>query len=319
VAVATSIDPGPLLVLMGLVEANAILIASGAIRSASCRLEARGRLGPPLLVLVAGLLSAVLLNDAVVLQAAPMMWSLADTPESRRPLLLALLLAAVNVGSSIGPYGNPQDALILHHYNLGPHELLAFTLPAYTPILALLALAAYLAAPRSPGPGEAWECPPIHEGLASLGLGLVLLTTLAGLTGHEWIGPLAGTLAVLLLGLARRVDWPAIIVVGAAYIGARTVLGLLHLRPPTTPLETYEWGVLLSVAVSNVPATAALLGAPWRPLHLAVNLAGLVHPYSSMANMLGLRSAGARWRDVLLPGLAVAVPALLYGLILALH
>jgi Na+/H+ antiporter NhaD/arsenite permease-like protein len=131
-----------LLLLFSLMVVNASLASAGAFRLLAT-LMTRGTLGPKrllaLLVLSAGVLSALFLNDTVVLMLTPLV-----VRAARRlglpplPYLLGLALAA-NAGSVATVTGNPQNVLVAVGAGIGYGEFAARIGP-----VALLALAVTL-------------------------------------------------------------------------------------------------------------------------------------------------------------------------------
>lgn len=131
-----------LLLLFSLMVVNANLASAGAFRLLAT-LVTRGTLGPrrllALLVLSAGVLSALFLNDTVVLMLTPLV-----VRAARRlrlpplPYLLGLALAA-NAGSVATVTGNPQNVLVAVGAGIGYGEFAARLGP-----VALLALAVTL-------------------------------------------------------------------------------------------------------------------------------------------------------------------------------
>lgn len=131
-----------LLLLFSLMVVNASLASAGAFRLLAT-LVTRGTLGPKrllaLLVLSAGVLSALFLNDTVVLMLTPLV-----VRAARRlrlpplPYLLGLALAA-NAGSVATVTGNPQNVLVAVGAGIGYGEFAARLGP-----VALLALAVTL-------------------------------------------------------------------------------------------------------------------------------------------------------------------------------
>lgn len=131
-----------LLLLFSLMVVNASLASAGAFRLLAT-LVTRGTLGPgrllALLVLSAGVLSALFLNDTVVLMLTPLVVRAARCLRlPPLPYLLGLALAA-NAGSVATVTGNPQNVLVAVGAGIGYGEFAARLGP-----VALLALAVTL-------------------------------------------------------------------------------------------------------------------------------------------------------------------------------
>lgn len=131
-----------LLLLFSLMVVNASLASAGAFRLLAT-LVTRGTLGPrrllALLVLSAGVLSALFLNDTVVLMLTPLVVRAARRLQlPPLPYLLGLALAA-NAGSVATVTGNPQNVLVAVGAGIGYGEFAARLGP-----VALMALAVTL-------------------------------------------------------------------------------------------------------------------------------------------------------------------------------
>lgn len=120
-----SVNGEVLLLLFGLMVVNASLAGAGAFRLLTT-LVTRGTLGPrrllALLVMASGLLSALFLNDTVVLMLTPLVVRAAQRLGLRPlPYLLGLALAA-NAGSVATVTGNPQNVLVAVSAGIGYGE-----------------------------------------------------------------------------------------------------------------------------------------------------------------------------------------------------
>jgi Na+/H+ antiporter NhaD/arsenite permease-like protein len=284
------------------------------------------------LCLVAGGLSALLVNDTVCLMLTPLV--MAVTAEAKLPPLpyLLALASSSNIGGVVTYSGNPQNMIIGQTAAAaggpGPSfaAYLAVALPAG--ILCLVANAALLQAifrgvlPRGPLPPHAPERPALDRTLAAQGIGALLLFAGLALAGVSLAGA-AMTAAALLVIVARRVqprevlariDWPLllffaglfVVVQGLAHTGvlARAFAALAPAigRGDAVGDATFVGTtVLASNAVSNVPFV--LVAVHWVPslpdpawglvmLAFASTLAGNLTPFGSVANIIVLESAG---------------------------
>ena len=120
--VGAAVDPPTLLVLFGLMVVSAQLGHSGFYAECAARIV-RSQLTPPrllgLTILVAGGLSAVLVNDIVVFAMTPLLIAgLGRRGLDPRPFLLGRA-AASNAGSAATIIGNPQNILIATVADIG--------------------------------------------------------------------------------------------------------------------------------------------------------------------------------------------------------
>lgn len=321
-----------LLLLFGLMIVNAALAGAGVFRLLT-GLVTRGTIGPrrllALLVLSAGLLSALFINDTVVLMLTPLV-----VRAARRlrlpplPYLLGLALAA-NAGSAATLTGNPQNVLVAVEAGIGYATFVrhlgpvALTALAVTYAVLAVAFRRELAAARPP------SAPPAP--LAAVSRGRVWLygaVTLAMLVAFGAGMPVAlaamAAAAVLLLGhgrgasaLLRRVDFELLVLFAGLFVvvGALAETGLpsrwlLALLGGVTAPGAADLGRLatvtagLSTLVSNVPAVLILL--PALDLHalaarladrlaltvaMASTLAGNLTLMASVANLIVAESA----------------------------
>ena len=308
-----------------------------------------------LIVAAVGCLAAVFSNDVVCLAVAPV---LVEACARRRldpiPFLLALACAA-NVGSAATLIGNPQNMLVGQTLALPFVGYLAHAaLPTALGLVATWAVIALQSRGR-------WGAPPIRVGVATsapepipsfdrwqtakgLGVASGLLIAFLATSWPREIAALAGAGALLTsrklhsratLGL---VDWQLLVLFIGLFVvnGAFEQAGLpaeavAALRSSGVDLQRpaplFAATVLLSNAVSNVPAVMLLLPLA-RATHagpllaLASTLAGNLLLVGSIANLIVVDAAARRgveidWRrhartgvPVTLATLAIAAAAL---------
>src|SRR5262245_29357183 len=114
-AAFAAVDLGTLALLLGMMVLNANLRLGGFFGLVARKVAARARTPHQLLALVvaaSGLLSAVFLNDTIVLAMTPLVIELAAAASLPPVPLLVALVTAANVGSAATVVGNPQNMLI---------------------------------------------------------------------------------------------------------------------------------------------------------------------------------------------------------------
>lgn len=311
------------------------------------RFTSRGLLAA--VVFVAGGLSAVFTNDIVALVMAPLLVGLCgERGIPPVPVLLALA-CAVNVGSAATLVGNPQNILIGQSLDVpfGAYAAIAL-LPTLLGLILIWFLTVRfwkldpdpelvrprISAPSVEMPFDSWQT---AKGLSLAGL--VLLLFLFTSLPREAVGMSAAALILLsrrfhtreILGL---VDWElgvlflglfvvngALLDTGSAYQALSWLQGVgVDLSRPVT---LFLVAPVLSLAVSNVPATMLLLPAAQGPmagavLALSSTLAGNALIIGSVANFIVLEQGermGVRisWRQ----HAALGVPVTLGTLALA--
>lgn len=237
-------------------------------------------------MVVVAVLSALVLNDAVVLLFTPVLVRAARAMgTSPIPLLVGEALAA-NLGSSATPTGNPQNAAIASARDLG---FLEFTLPLL-PVAAIALLVGVVAAvaffwrdlrpspgprPRAPGP----EATISNRGMLAIAVAAVALALAGFLVGPAigvplWLAAFGAGLVALLLApaarvspvaLARRVDVGILVFFVGLFVLLETVRASGLLERLADALAGAGSGgfvvttAVLSNVVSNVPAVLLLL------------------------------------------------------------
>ena len=317
-----AIDFSTITLLLGMMLIVAHLRLSGFFTSVTAFIARRAR-GPLFLlgaiIVITGVLSAFLVNDAVCLMLAPLV---IETTKrlGRRPLpyLLALAMAS-NIGSVATITGNPQNMMIGSFSHL-PYVTFA---AALTPVAAmgLIALFAAIAAfhPRdffrANDPGSAALRPRLHPALLACALGATVLAIVgffAGIPPAE----VAIVLGALLLlypmkpqRVYREIDWSLLLLFVGLFIvlaGAEKVLLTPALREAVANAGLARVPVLTIIAavlsnlVSNVPAVLVLapflkgIAEPdraWLVLAMASTFAGNFTILGSVANLIVVEQA----------------------------
>jgi Na+/H+ antiporter NhaD/arsenite permease-like protein len=302
-----AVDIPTMALLFGLMIVSAQL-RLGGFYAALTRRIALARLSPAallaLVIAVAGLLSALLVNDIVCLAMAPI---LVEGCARRRlaplPFLLALACAS-NVGSAATLIGNPQNMLIGQTLQLRfAGYLLDAAVPAALGLGAVWLVVRWRVAGRwaAPGAGDdgnsgggggaggdgipAVQAPPLDRWQTAKGLAVLGALVLLFLLG-DWPRELLALGAAALLLLSRRmasartlalIDWPLLTLFAGLFIvnhalaeSGALARGTAALAGRGVDLSQPAWlfaaGALLSNLVSNVPAVMLLLPSATHPL-----------------------------------------------------
>ena len=340
-----AVDVATIALLFGLMVLSAQLAHAGFYAALTARLTAAA-IAPPLLlaglVLVAGVLSAVLVNDIVCLAMVPIVVEGCSARRlDPRPFLLGLA-AAANIGSAATLIGNPQNILI--------GQVLGLSFAGYLGVAAVPALLglgvvwAVIAAQHAgrwerPAPAVPVVVPPFDPVQSAKGLVLLaalIACFLAGIGARDVLA--LGAAAVLLVSrrtasraLLAGVDGQllvlfialfvvnhAVAVSGAlAAIGAALTGGAFDLRQPVMLLTVT---VALSNLISNVPAVMLLLPLTDGPaagpiLALGSTLAGNLLLVGSIANLIVVEQAARLgvsigWREHARVGVPVTVASI---------
>ncbi len=326
--IPTYFDFDTLVLLFSMMIINANLKLAGFFTLAGralVRLARTPRAFLALEILIAGLLSALFLNDTICLMFAPLLLQLMDRLRRNPiPYLIALATAA-NVGSTATLTGNPQNMIVGVASGI---PYLDFTL-ALAPIallgLGIIWFVLIRTYPRELG-RDALDLP---EETEAEGIQRPLLWKTVAITAGLLAAFLAGApvamasfLAASLLLITRRhqphvvfaeFDWSLLVFFAGLFVvsGSLETSGVTH---DLIPLQTLTQHVTvlnlsavtagLSNLVSNVPAVlllkpvAAGLANPrlgWLTIAAASTLAGNLTLLGSVANLIVAETA-SRWR-----------------------
>lgn len=317
------VDAEVIVLLTGLMLLNEALAEAGFFRSVTewATQRARRPLGLLIGIVVAsGVLSALFLNDTIVLMLTPLVIQLARRLRvAPLPYLLALATAA-NVGSVATITGNPQNLLVSVVGGIGYGDFARALAPVA--LLGLVVVVGVIAlVHRRDVTGAPFDRPdPVPLALPRGPLMRVSLIALAMLVAFLTGVPVAtaalvaGSIALLATGAAspavlRRVDWSLLVLFAGLFVvvGALRETGVTEaafaavggtLASGPGPLAALT--ALLSNLFSNVPAVMLLLPVvtvfdePTTALlsvAMASTLAGNLTLVGSIANLIVVEAA----------------------------
>ncbi len=290
------------------------------------RFQSKPRLLLVLLLVATGFTASIVMNDASLFIYVPL--TLAVYPEPPFKWISVVLVdIAANIGSTLTPIGNPQNIIIWRCSGVG---FTVFTywmsLLAIPLMLVLIAYALLLhshhtyAATRRPPPPRVL----VNKRLLYTSIMVLLATIVLAEAGY----PIASLpLALLVYALSAKIivyglDVPLL----ATFILMFMVFGAIsEILPPPPPWTTHSGlgvlvlGVLLSQAISNVPATIMLVKYTrlWRQLAWGVNVGGVGFIVGSLANIITVRLSGLSLKDYHKYALPYFMVALIYALLLS--
>ncbi len=301
-----------------------------------------------LIILASGILSAVFLNDTIVLVFTPLVLDICNTV-NRRPIpYLVALVTAANIGSAATITGNPQNMIIgvasgisFAHFTayLGPVALAGLVLIWIVIARVYRQEFASVRLTKTAMVEVKAELPLLRKSLLATGL------MVAGLVAGMAI-PLAALAAAALLlisrriepeGVFREVDWSLLVFFAGLFIvtGALETLGvserLFAVMQPIAAqgiVALTAIGVVLSNLISNVPAV--LLFRPfvpsfpsptqtWLTLAMATTFAGNLTLLGSVANLIVAEIAKRRgvelsFGEYLRAGIPITLLSLILGM-----
>ncbi|MBO5669595.1 MAG: arsenic ABC transporter [Candidatus Methanomethylophilaceae archaeon] len=302
------------------------------------------------IMLLSAILSALMLNDAVVLILTPAVIRCCKLLRSDPiPFLIGVFVSA-NIGSCATIVGNPQNAYIATHAGIGfmgfTMEMLPMTLACL--LVSMIIMLALFRKRLSVEPTdiacETTDDRPRLYATISVAIGTIIMFALSSTLdiGLAYIAMTGGCLALLIvatkghgtsMNVVRRVDWKVLLFfIGLFIIMAGTVSsGLLDriadLFPgfrdgDPSPLELTVFTVVLSNLISNVPSVI-LIGdmisyatpLTWLILSASSTLAGNLTLIGAAANVIVSEEAEKEeirfdFRKYLITGIPVSLATL---------
>lgn len=345
-----ALDLHTLTLLFAMMVINANLRIAGFFNLVTARIAAWAhspRLLLLLMIIFSGLLSAIFLNDTIVLMFTPLVLEI-TTALKRDPIpYLIGLVSAANIGSTATITGNPQNMLIGLSSGISYLDFTAQLFPVALVGLAIAWLVLVLVYRKEFERGVRLEQPlvKVHTYPPVLQKGLlgVVGMLVAFLLGVSIPLAALGTAALLLITrrlkpqrVFREIDWSLLIFFSGLFIitGAIESSGLsTRLFTLAEPLARQGISALAGVAVvlsnlvSNVPAV--MLFRPvipnfpdpqlsWLTLAMATTLAGNLTLLGSVANLIVAESASDRgvkltFTEYLKAGVPITLLTLLAG------
>lgn len=346
-----ALDVDTIVLLFAMMIINVNLRLAGVFRVAGRLVVGRARSPRQLLALViavSGVLSALFLNDTIVLMFTPLVLEIVLALRRNPVPYLVGLVAGANIGSTATITGNPQNMIIGVASGISYRSFTAALAPVALAglVFAWLVLVAVYRCEFARGRFDPVDLPPARPfrplfAKATIATGAMLVAFIGGVPV-----PLAALAAAVLLLVTRRVkpervfreiDWSLLVFFAALFVvtGALETTGLSR-RMFDAARPAVEGGtaalaglaVVLSNLVSNVPAVMLFrpvvpeLADPpraWLTLAMATTLAGNLTLLGSVANLIVAESARARgvelgFVEYLKAGVPITVLTLLAGI-----
>jgi len=347
-----ALDMNTIVLLFAMMVLNVNLRISGFFQIAVQQVVERANSPRKLLFLIiaaSGILSALLLNDTIVLMFTPLVLDIAESLKRNPIPYLIGLVTAANIGSVAAITGNPQNMIIGIASGIPFVTFSAYLLPVALIGLLIAWLFLVLLYPAEFSRQAFQEKPVLHirayPPLLQKALLAVALMVIAFILGAPI--PLAALGAAAFLLITRRLkpqrvflelDWALLVFFSGLFIvtGAIETSGLAEgLFAVASPIA--DRGVaalslvaaLLSNLVSNVPAV--LLFRPiipgfanpeqaWLTLAMSTTFAGNLTLLGSVANLIVAESAHQRgihltFMEYLKPGVAITLATLSIGIL----
>ncbi len=260
-----------------------------------------------LLILIISGASMLIMNDCAVIMFTPLSLYIADILEIDKTIIVTGVAAAANIGSTLTPFGNPQNIIIWRTSGLSILEFCRLT----APIVALLTLgliAIFLSYTKNLTSSQLRlykENTNVNRKL--LISSTVLLVTDIILIELDKIIPalIITVISTIIINrkVFKRLDYSLIIVFILMFADFGKISEILSTYTQfklalSNPMLTYLTSIAISQIISNVPATIIFIhdihsGEILRALLYGVNIGGLGTIIGSLANFIAVRISNA--------------------------
>jgi Na+/H+ antiporter NhaD/arsenite permease-like protein len=253
------------------------------------------------LSLASFVLAMFLTNDVALLTMVPIL--IAISRESNYSIIFPCVLATVaaNLGSSVTPFGNPQNLFLYSFYGLNVGDFFRHALPLGVVSALIVFMLGFIVKPKK-----------IHVAMmrvsvsggkrnaAFSALGVLTILGVLGVLSYQIVFA-AMLLGVLLLDarLLKKVDYRLLATFACIFVAVGNLAHIPALKGSLTRLErlpssTFLSSMALSQFISNVPSAVAI--APFTrniwALFYGVNIGGLGTPVASLASVIAFSLFG---------------------------
>jgi Na+/H+ antiporter NhaD/arsenite permease-like protein len=294
---------------------------------------------PFVLFLGFGLTSAVMVNDALVVIGVPLLLTVATRLRAEPKPLLYVMAFSVTVGSTLTPFGNPQNLLVAVASGV-PSPVETFLRYLGLPTAINLLLGGWYVRrvygrgmrnadrpstpdgvePRPLLPETGWRHRLFEHPVLWIFPGvIVLLVTLDvvaaathGPTVPDWETAMAGAILLLLLTPSRSralqwVNWPILVLFAGLFVVVAGAVsgGVVHAMQSILPIPApgHDPAAILAISGTSLGATQLVSNVPWVALQIPV-LSGLGYGASTPIIWMALAGASTLAGNVTLLGAA---------------
>lgn len=251
------------------------------LRFIATKLE-KGRFVGHKLVIFTAIISMFLTNDVAVLIVVPITLLMEFKNIEK---LVILEIAAANAGSSLTPFGNPQNLFIYYHFNLEFREFVReiFIFSVFTVFLILTLT-----------PRINLENKKIYRTYSKSAYIFLLFFTIFILSVLKiiplWINTVTLLYAFIVNRKLLRIDYPLLLTFFFFFGFTDNLTHLIQIRL-SSPKDVFLYSAFGSQIISNVPAALFFgdLTNDWKTLLWGVNVGGFGTLVSSLANLIGYK------------------------------
>jgi Na+/H+ antiporter NhaD/arsenite permease-like protein len=247
------------------------------------------------LCLTSFFISMLLTNDVTLFAIVPIL--IIISRKSNYDIIIPCILVTIsaNLGSSMTPFGNPQNLFLYSFYQMSIKSFISYSLPVCVLSMILLFGLGFLIKPKEINFEMEHVSIKNKKGMALFAfLSVLIILSVFNVISYLVIFPIV-VLVTLLADkrLLKSANYPLILTFVFIFIAVGNVSNIPQLNSSLsnlvrTPKATYVYSLLLSQVISNVPATIVI--APFsshaQALYYGVNIGGLGTPIASLASII---------------------------------
>lgn len=247
------------------------------------------------LCLTSFLVSMLLTNDVTLLAIVPILIIISRKSSYDIIIPCVLVTIAANLGSSVTPFGNPQNLFLFSFYNMNTKTFLSYSLPLCLLSMVLILLLGFIVKSKK------IEFDMDHVMIEDKkGMGFYMFLLVLVILSVFNLIPYLAVFPIIMLAafitdknLLRKANYQLIFTFIFIFIAIGNISHIPQLNHYLSNLvhtqkATYIYSLLLSQFISNVPATIAI--APFtshaQALYYGVNIGGLGTPVASLASII---------------------------------
>lgn len=242
--------------------------------------------------------SMLLTNDIIILTMIPIIFSISKIIEVSEIKLSIIVTILANMGSSISPFGNPQNIYIISFYNLSVISFFKMIWPILILTVFITVFGIYFFKQSEIELTNVTKSKKIKDKgwIILVTTFLVILSVLNMIP--FWLSIVFSIVGICLtdINYFKKIDYNIIVLfinffLSTSLINSNSIVSQIIDNSINSNLSLFNIGVILSQVISNVPMTIILSNytSNINILYLSASIGGLGTPVASLANLLAYR------------------------------
>ncbi|MBN2287277.1 MAG: anion permease [Tissierellales bacterium] len=250
------------------------------------------------MILLTALMGMLMTNDVALLTIVPITLVIGIKAGFNPCKMIVLETVSANIGSSLTPFGNPQNLFLYQYFQMNLRDFFSIQFPLTTIGILLILLINHRSDKHKIHLDlfKVRLCHPMRLSLYGV-LFVAVILSVVGILDYRWVTLLvAGVVLILDRYLFFKVDYFLLMTFVAFFILIDNLTQIYWISSFVKgfldrPIKTYLAGIFLSQGISNVPAAILLSGfsAHRKAILLGVSVGGLGTLIASMANLISYK------------------------------